>query len=381
MGEYIRGLVVKLHLTPEQEVLFKKNSGCTRKVHNELLSKYKVKYGEDSTKIPTQKELNQFLMESKKELPYLRETESTSLQQARDDLHKAFKNSFKSKRHNPPKFHSKKKTRSSFRQTVREEKRPVKNNTITFRKYGEVNFSTSVENLDLLNHPDTKFNSITAFTDGLKHYAAFNIQTNLPEQLPLTEKHIGCDINSNKNGWLVTSKKQKEYFDVNHDNQMIKKINRLMSKCRNRSRRWKKLQKRLQKWYNKRTNKLKDYIEKLTYNLVKKYDTIVFEENYNTIKILIGGEQNMIFPLSRFIQRLKDKFQLYKPEAEGVQFVKSHNTSRTCHHCGHINKELKVKTRNWKCPKCGKTLDRDTNAAINILNRWFNGDSLKKYLN
>jgi len=127
----------------------------------------------------------------------------------------------------------------------------------------------------------------------------------------------------------------------------------------------------------KRTNQLNDYIEKITYKLVKKYDTIVFEENYSTIKILIGGEQNMIFPLSRFIKRLKDKFQLYKPEADGVQFVKPHNTSRTCHHCGHINKELKIKTRNWKCQKCGKTLDRDINAAINILNRWFNGDSLK----
>ena len=96
-----------------------------------------------------------------------------------------------------------------------------------------------------------------------------------------------------------------------------------MSKCRNGSKRWKKLQKRLQKWYNKRTNQLKDYIEKLTYQLVKKYDTIVFEKNYSAIKILIGGEQNMIFPLSRFIQRLKDKFQLYKPKADGVQFVKS----------------------------------------------------------
>ena len=246
-------------------------------------------------------------------------------------------------------------------------------------KNEEVTFSTSVEYLDLLNSPDTKFNNITVYYDGLNHYASFNIETDAPEQLSLTGEHIGCDINSNKNGWLVTSEGQKEFFDVDHDNQMIKHINRLMSKCRNMSRRWKKLQKRLQKWYNKRTNQLNDYIEKLTYNLVKKYDTIVFEENYSTIKILIGGEQNMIFPLSRFIKRLKDKFQLYKPEADGVQFVKSHNTSRTCHHCGHIKKELKVKTRNWKCPKCGKILDRDTNAAINILNRWFNGDSLKKH--
>ena len=375
MGEYIRGMVVKLHVTPKQEVLFKKNYGCTRKVHNEILNKYIAKYGDDFTIIPTRNELNQFLMESKKELPYLHETESTSLQQERDDLYKAFKNSIKSKRQNPPIFHSKKKTRPSFRQTIRQEKRPVKNNILTLRKYGEVTISTSTEYIDILNHPNTKFNSITIFSDGLHHYAAFNIETNAPEQLPLTKEHIGCDINSNKNGWLVTSEGQKEFFDVDHENQMIKHINRLMSKCRNRSRRWKKLQKRLQKWYNKRTNKLNDYIEKLTYNLVKKYDTPVFEKNYSTIKILIGGEQNMIFPLSRFIQRLKDKFKLYKPEADGVQFVKPHNTSRTCHHCGYINKELDTKTRNWECPKCGKILDRDVNAAINILNRWFDGDS------
>ena len=68
-----------------------------------------------------------------------------------------------------------------------------------------------------------------------------------------------------------------------------------MSKCRKGSRRWKKQEKRLKKWYNKRINQLNDYIEKLTYQLVKKYDTIVFEKNYSTIKILIGGEQNMIF--------------------------------------------------------------------------------------
>ena len=381
MGDFIRGLVVKLHVTPEQEVEFKKNYGCTRKTYNELLNKYKDRHGEDSTEIPTQKELNQFLKETKKELPYLKETESTSLQQARDDLHKSFKNCHKSKRHNPPVYHSKKKTRPSFRQTVRKDKRPVEKNTLTLRKHGKVTFSTSIEYLDLLNHPDTKFNSITVYFDGLNHYASFNIETNLPEHLELTEKYIGCDINSNKNGWLVTSEMQKEFFDVDHENQMIKHINKLMSRCRKGSRRWKKLQKRLLKWYNKRTNRLKDYIEKLTFQLVQEYDTIVFEKNYSTIKILIGGEQNMIFPLSRFIQRLKDKFLLYKPEADGVQFVKSHNTSRTCHHCGHIKKELKVKTRKWKCQNCGKTHDRDINAAINILNRWFNGDSLKKHLN
>ena len=245
------------------------------------------------------------------------------------------------------------------------------------RRYDEVRFQTSHEYQELLNSSDIKFNNITIAYDGIHYYAIINITTDYPEQLPLTGDKIGCDINSNINGWLVTSDDVKEFFDINHENQMIKHVNRLMSKCRKLSRRWKKLKKRLQKWYNKRTNKLKDYIEKLTYNLVKDYDTIVFEENYATIKILIGGEQNMVFPLSQFIQRLKNKFEMYKPTAEGVVFVDAKNTSKTCHHCGHINKDLDVKTRKWVCPNCGEELNRDVNAAINILNRWSPGDSLE----
>ena len=85
----------------------------------------------------------------------------------------------------------------------------------------------------------------------------------------------------------------------------------------------------------------------------------------------------MVFSLSKFIQRLKNKFEVYKPDAEGVVFVDAKNTSKTCHHCGHINKDLDVKTRNWICPKCGEELDRDVNASINILNRLCPGDSLE----
>ena len=83
MGEYIRGMVVKLHVTPEQEVLFKKNYGCTRKTYNELLNKYKAKYGDVSNKIPTKNELNQLLNESKKELPYL-EVQNFTLKRKHD---------------------------------------------------------------------------------------------------------------------------------------------------------------------------------------------------------------------------------------------------------------------------------------------------------
>jgi len=377
MDEQTVGVVVRILPNSEQREGFHQNFGCVRKAYNETLGKYNALYEKDDSIRPTYTFLNNLMMESKKALPYLDAMESTSLQQAIIDLSRGFDNFLKNPHFNYPKFHSKKENRNSFRQTIPAKKKIIDKNKLSLRRYGEVRFRTSPEYRELLNSSDIKFNNITIAYDGIHYYAIINITTDYPEQLPLTGDKIGCDINSNINGWLVTSDEVKEFFDINHENQMIKHVNRLMSKCRKLSRRWKTLQKRLQKWYNKRTHKLNDYIEKLTYNLVKDYDTIVFEENYATIKILIGGEQNMVFPLSKFIQRLKNKFEVYKPDAEGVVFVDAKNTSKTCHHCGHINKDLDVKTRNWICPKCGEELDRDINASINILNRWCPGDSLE----
>ena len=377
--DYICGVKVKLRPNEEQSALFDQNFGCCRKARNEVLARYMERHDGDCSKVPTQSELNNILNEVKKDFPYIDEVESTSIQQAVYDLQPAFRNNLKSKRHNPPKFHTKKKTECSFRQTIRKEKRPVNGKVLTLRVYGDLEFRTSSEHVELLNRDDIKFNNITVTFDGLNYYATFNIEGDIaPDHLPLTGKQIGCDINSNTNGWLVTSEGQKEFFNIDHDIQMIKHVNRLMDKCREKSKKWKELHQRLIKWYNTRTNKLNDYIERLSYNLVKEYDVIVFEKTYATIKILIGGEQNMVFPLSRFIKRLEDKFKLYKPTADGVQFVDPKNTSKTCNRCGYVNEELDVKTRNWECPDCGEILDRDVNAAINILNRWFNGDCPEK---
>ena len=78
---------------------------------------------------------------------------------------------------------------------------------------------------------------------------------------------------------------------------------------------------------------------------------------------VIGGEQNLIFPLSRFIEKLKTKYTWHKPHAEGVVFVDGYNTSKTCHNCGFVNANLEVKSRNWICPECGALRPRDVNAA------------------
>lgn len=42
-------------------------------------------------------------------------------------------------------------------------------------------------------------------------------------------------------------------------------------------------------------------------------------------------------------------------------------SSKTCHNCGYINKNLTLNDRQWVCPQCGEVVERDYNAALNIL--------------
>ncbi|VUT24412.1 MAG: Putative transposase DNA-binding domain protein [Candidatus Methanolliviera sp. GoM_oil] len=66
-------------------------------------------------------------------------------------------------------------------------------------------------------------------------------------------------------------------------------------------------------------------------------------------------------------------FVSYKAEEAGrrVEFVNPKNTSQKCSNCGEIVKKS-LAQRVHKCPFCGLIMDRDENAAINILKRGLN---------
>lgn len=59
----------------------------------------------------------------------------------------------------------------------------------------------------------------------------------------------------------------------------------------------------------------------------------------------------------------------YKLAERGKKLIKIDKwfpSSKMCRFCGNVNKNLKLSDRVWIC-SCGKTLNRDENAAINIL--------------
>ena len=110
-----------------------------------------------------------------------------------------------------------------------------------------------------------------------------------------------------------------------------------------------------------------DLIHKTTLDIVRNYDKI-FVEDLNVSGMM--KDRKLAKSISdvawgTFINTLKYKAEWNDKEI--VEVGRFFPSSKTCNGCGWINNSLKLNDRTWKC-KCGKELDRDLNAAKNILN-------------
>jgi putative transposase len=122
------------------------------------------------------------------------------------------------------------------------------------------------------------------------------------------------------------------------------------------------------KVHEKITNQRHDFLHKVSDAITKRFDTTVIEslnisgmkKNHNIAKAISDVGSYTFF-----------QFLKYKAERRGKNIIEIgmfDPSSKMCHYCKHINKELTLKEREWECPNCHAWLDRDLNAAINILN-------------
>lgn len=122
----------------------------------------------------------------------------------------------------------------------------------------------------------------------------------------------------------------------------------------------------LQNRHNQVANQRKDYVNKLAHDLVKRYDRIALEDL--TITRMVHGNlaKSMLDAgWGYLVQRL-----MHKAASAGrvVVLVDPRGTSKTCSGCGTTFEGLTPADR-WVTCRCGMSLDRDCNAAINIKNQ------------
>ena len=181
-----------------------------------------------------------------------------------------------------------------------------------------------------------------------KYYAIFNIETEIPE-FPKTNEFVEIDLGMRTLATLDNGLKIAN-LDVTHEENMIKKYQKRLSRQKNNSNRYKKTLKTYWKWIDQKKNKINDYYHQITTQIVKKYDIIILEDL--NIK---GMFQNQNYSpklqkiaWKKFVKMLKYKAEIYGKTLR--QISRWYPSSKICSNCGYYNKDLKYETE-WKCPQ------------------------------
>lgn len=368
----MKGYKYRIYPNEEQVVLIEKTIGCCRLVYNYMLNR-KIKSYQRRNENLSKYDLIKLLPAVKKFKPFLKEVDSISLQQSIIHMDNAYQNFFKG--HNKfPKFKSKHNPIKSYK-TMGEGLKVLDAKYIQIPKIGKVRCKFHRQ----LNG---RIISAVISKEAGRYYIAFCCEIDNSEvvRLPSTTNFIGIDLGVKE--FAVDSN------GITYENHkyLAKSLNKLKIKQERLSRKVKgshnyyKQQQKVAKLHQHIKNQRLDYAHKLSTKLVTENQIICLEDldikgmlkKHNPINKTRDKVDNnkaraiLDAGLGIFVTLLTYKAQTYGRDLIKInRFVPS---SQMCNNCKTINPAVKDLTiREWVCPNCGASHNRDYNAALNIL--------------
>ena len=366
----LRAVRIRLYPNATQATQINKLLGCCRVVYNTCLARKMKSYKENkiSENLATLGKFfhNELLKDDN--FVWLREQNTKVLKQAIIDMLNAYKNFFE--RHTGyPKFKSKKDNKQSCRFELRAISR--KNIYIDYK-------------LSLANIKNVKFKCSKKYAEYLQKHKA-NIRQATLTKLPcgeywlsilvdgdlthkVKESHHTIGIDLGIKDFVVTSDGEvfeNLHFKKNESKKLIR-LQRQLSKKQNGSNNRNKARIKLAKAYKRITDRKQYYLHQVSNYLIDENQVICMEDlNVNgMLKNHKLAESIQELKLGEFRQMLEYKSKWYGRKLVFVD--RFYPSSKTCNHCGYINKKLKLYDRQWVCPDCGEIIERDYNAALNI---------------
>lgn len=350
----------RIYPTETQKVLLAKHFGCTRYIYNWGLATKIEAYQTD------QKSLSKFdlgkqlpVMKKQEETEWLGEVNSQSLQSSLDHLDRAYKRFFKLEK-GFPKFKSKYSKQSfSCPQQTKVDFDQGKVFIPKFREGIKCVFSRTFDG-------KIKTSTVSRTTTG-KYYISILVETPdaVPSKpVPKTDQAVGIDLGIKTFATLSNGEVIENPKFLKKDLQRLKVLQRRASKKKKGSANRRKANLRVALLHEKIANRRLDFLHKVTTKLVRENQTICLED-LNVQGMLKNhklAQSISDVSWSKFNELLK-----YKAEWYGVNIKRIGRfepSSKMCP-CGKIHKDLKLSDRVWTC-ECGKTLDRDLNAAENV---------------
>lgn len=356
MKTICRSYKFELQPTDEQKILLNKHFGCVRYIYNHFLNERIEQYRETKKSDNYYKQAATLTgLKKEDETIWLKEVNSQTLQFALRCLESAYLNFFRGKAEFP-RFKSKKnKNTFTVPQFVKFE--DDKLFLPKFKDGIKVNVHRKVNG---------EIGKCTLTRTAIGKYFVSLTSEELYQPKEKTGKVCGIDLGLKD--FVITSDGLKF-----KNNRYTKKYERQLAKTqKHRSRKQKgsnsyeRQRLKVARIYEKMTNSRMDNLHKVSNYLVSNYDIIAVEDL--NIKGMVKNP--------RLAKHIADaswgtfvRFLQYKADWNDKQIVRIdrfYPSSKTCHECGWINQNLKLSDREWTC-KNGHTVDRDVNAAKNIL--------------
>jgi putative transposase len=352
-----------LYPNSSQAELIQKTFGCVRFVYNQCLSHRIDVYNTTGVSLSRFK-LSTYLYRTLKPTnTWLREVDKWALDNAIINLNSAFQKFFNEHR-GFPKFKSKKQHYMSYKTNYNNNNIEISTNLkkIKLPKLGWVK-------LRGLNSFNGKLKSATISQDvDSKYYISIHTERDDIIQLKNTNHPIGIDLGSID--YVVTSDGVSYNYPKYYAKAKSKliKLQRIFSRKTRGSKNCEQARIKYAKACKKVRNQRIDFQQKLS-TLIIQDSNFISVENLDICGLMQDhhiAESVMDNSWRSFVDMLQ-----YKADWYGRQFVKINRwfpSSQTCSCCGFKNPKVKdLSVREWICPNCGATHDRDINAAKNIL--------------
>lgn len=385
MRELLKSYKTEIDPTPEQKIKIKKTIGVSRYIYNFYIAHNKELY-ENGEKFMTAYDFNKWLnneyIPNNPDKIWIKEVSTKAITKSLLDANTAYKRFF-DKKANFPRFKKKNKNEAKMyfvktdkKAIIQCERHRIKIPTLGWVKIKEKGYIPTTKSGKIIK-------SGTVSIKAGRYYVSVLVEESETRQpdLNLELNPVGLGIDLGLKDFAIVSN-GKTYKNINKTKKIKNLEKKLKREQRSLSRKYeaqkeipkeertyKNIEKqklKIQKLYQTLTNIRTDYINQIISEIVKTKPSYITIEDLNVSGMMKNKHLSKAIASQKFYEFRTKLIAKSKELGIEVRIVdRFYPSSKLCHNCGNIKKDLKLSDRTYIC-ECGYKEDRDLNASLNL---------------